>query len=76
MNDIEQHDRYCVEILLDHGAMTARELMKAHPIQQFEEDAAMAWVASALYRGLVEAIDGTGRSTRYDLTVKGREWSR
>jgi predicted HTH transcriptional regulator len=76
MTGIEQNDSYCVEIMLDHGAVTARELMRAHPIDQFEEDAALAWIASALDRGLIKVKDGTGRGTRYDLTDKGSAWRR
>lgn len=74
MSNIEQNDHLCVEIMLDHGTMTARELMRAHPYDQFTEDAAVAWLASALRRGMIEVIGGSGRSTRYDLTHKGRDW--
>jgi DNA-binding PadR family transcriptional regulator len=73
---IEQNDNQCIEILLDQGAMSARDLMKAHPIDQFGEDTAAEWLASALERGLVETTGGSGRSARFNLTDKGRSWSR
>lgn len=76
MSDIRQHDRYCIEILLEHGACTARELMIRHPIDQFQEDTAAAWTAVALTRGVVEITGGTGRSMRVNLTDKGRGWDR
>jgi len=76
MTETEQHDPLCIELLLDHGAMSARELMRCHPIDQFEEDTAAAWLASALQRGLIETTGGSGRSTRFNLTDTGRGWSR
>lgn len=76
MTDIAQHDRLCIEILLDHGACSARELMSHHPIDQFEEDAAEAWMADALKRELIEVTGGKGRSMRVNLTDKGRGWGR
>lgn len=75
MSGIEQNDHICVEIMLDHGAVTARELMRAHTTNQFDEDAAVAWIASALERDLIKVVDGSGRTTRYDLTHKGRAWA-
>jgi hypothetical protein len=76
MTNVALHDRVCVEILLDHGACSARDLMTHHPIDQFNEDTAMAWMADALERGLVEVTGGAGQSTRVNLTDKGRGWGR
>lgn len=72
-NNIEQWDRPALEKLMEDGAMTEQELVQRVGIDQFDPDAARAWVDDALARGVIEETGGSDESTRYNITDAGRK---
>lgn len=71
-SDVERWDGLALRELWKSGPMSARQIMEAVPIQQFEAETATAWVDSALVRGLIEGTGGSGASARFNITDAGR----
>lgn len=66
-------DRIVLDALFENGASTAREIMESIEIDQFEMPQAEAWIEHALEHGLIEEAGGSGASTRFNITDKGRD---
>ncbi len=76
MSDITQWDGYALPYLMKHGASNAEEIMHSTEIDQFDQRTVPAWIESALSRDLIEVTGGTGTSTRFNITDKGRGFGR
>lgn len=70
---VEPWERRALQMLIERGSMTLREITESVEMDQVGWPIAESWVERVLARGYIAKTGGTNESTRYNIMAAGRD---